>query len=88
MTLQEFCQMIRTNIDLFETDYMAKRGQHPNPEESYPLNITPEMWFMQLDVWFRMLEALGGLEKQPIYTETAVDEDGTVEFKLEEFNES
>ncbi len=88
MTLTEFCEMIRTNIDLFETDYVKKRGEHPNPNESYPLSITPEMWFMQLDMWFRMLEALGGLkEPEPIYTENEVDEDGTIEFTLENFDE-
>ncbi len=88
MTLAEFCELVRSNIDLFESDYVTKRGEHPNPNEAYPLSLTPELWFAQLDIWFRMLESLGGVnQKKSFYSETEVDEDGTVEFKLENIDE-
>ena len=81
--------MIRTNIDAFESDYMKQRNKHPNPEESYPLNVTPANWFVQLDMWFRMQESLDELkEPEPVYAETQMDEEGSIEFVLEEFNDS
>lgn len=88
MTLDEFCERIRSNIDVFEKDYLKKRNEHPHPNEAYPLNLSPELWMIQLDVWLRMLEALGGLdEKRPVYQEVEIDDEGSVEFRLEDAEE-
>jgi len=82
MTLSEFAERIRENIDIFETDYLTKRSGHPHPDHAYPLTMSPEQWIAQLDIWLRMLEALNGTTDSPLYQETEI-EDGGVEFTLE-----
>ena len=84
MTLSEFCELIRTNIDSFEDEYVDKRASHPNPDDAYPLTLTPEMWFGQLDIWFRILEIKKGSNQHSDFFE---ENSEAVEFKIDDFEE-
>ena len=87
MNLHNFTNLVRTNIKIFRDDYLDKRSKHPHPDQAYPLTMSQEQWFAQLDIWFRMLEVtMNKAGNQPLYMEKETD-DGGVEFTLEDLDD-
>ena len=55
--------MMRSNIDLFEEDYVRNRKEAKNPDAAYPTEASPKEWMEMVQVWYNILEIMGGLDE-------------------------